>query len=674
MRKYTQLLALPVLTVLLAACGFSFASDVTPPPGANLPAETKPATETTTKIIYPLVIPSAEKGEEIYEENCVLCHGQAGLGDGSHASQLPNAVPPIGTASVVRKASPDDWFKIITTGKMEGSMPAFRSLTDRQRWDVIAYVYSLSTSADTISHGEKVYRERCFSCHGEKGAGDGPQAASLEEKPQNLHDLSFAAKKSNLDYYTAIKDGVEPSMPAYADDFDETTLWALVDYLRSMTFKIAKAAPSEEDQHAEADGTTMESTNTVNEDLQKTSATLATPLSVEANSAVTETITQTLGTISGAVIETGGGEVPPGTEIILHAFDKVQQVYTTTTQLMDDGTYLFSDVEMPIGRTFVTTVEYQGATYGSRIVTIQQETDALDMPIQVYETTTDTAKVSTDRLHLFFDFIDEHTLQVGELYIISNNSGKTLVPPEEGESTLKFYVPEEAVNLQTENGSIGDRFIATDTGFADTIPLYPGSGNYQMMYSFEIPYDKKLVLELPLELRTDAVVILVPENGLKIKGDKIQDIGTRDAQGVVYHMYSAGNFSPGDVLTLTITGKIHTGVDLATDNQNNLLIGAGALALALIVAGVWMFQRNKRINQESEDEKCDEYISESSTAEEIMDAILALDDLFEAGEIPEEAFIERRQALKARLREALAEEQPAASSKTEADSDTASHT
>ena len=37
----------------------------------------------------------------------------------------------------------------------------------------------------------------------------------------------------------------------------------------------------------------------------------------------------------------------------------------------------------------------------------------------------------------------------------------------------------------------------------------------------------------------------------------------------------------------------------------------------------------------------------------LMDAIIALDDLYQAGDLPEQAYRERREAMKARLKEVL---------------------
>ena len=92
------------------------------------------------------------------------------------------------------------------------------------------------------------------------------------------------------------------------------------------------------------------------------------------------------------------------------------------------------------------------------------------------------------------EFVDAKTLRVLELYIISNPGNKTVVAAKEGDPVLSFQLPEGATNLQFEDGTSADRYITIPDGFGDTVPVRPGSGNYQVMYSYELPYNRKLDL------------------------------------------------------------------------------------------------------------------------------------------------------------------------------------
>jgi hypothetical protein len=81
-------------------------------------------------------------------------------------------------------------------------------------------------------------------------------------------------------------------------------------------------------------------------------------------------------------------------------------------------------------------------------------------------------------------------------------------------------------------------------------------------------------------------------------------------------------------------------------------LGLGVLAVTLILAGAWLYYRNK--NQPVNPEEDKPVSDPSDTQESVMDAILALDDLYKDGQIPEEPYRKRRQELKDRLRELTA--------------------
>jgi hypothetical protein len=81
------------------------------------------------------------------------------------------------------------------------------------------------------------------------------------------------------------------------------------------------------------------------------------------------------------------------------------------------------------------------------------------------------------------------------------------------------------------------------------------------------------------------------------------------------------------------------------DPRQGLLIGGGALGLVLILAGVWLYLRDRKRSGQDQDD------GEFESAEEVMDAMLALDDLQRAGKIAEEAHRARREQLKQLLKD-----------------------
>ena len=629
MKKICPFLFLP-LVMLLSACSFSLAEDITPPPNyqPTEPAQTQPAPASAS---FPEIAPDPQAGQSIYAEKCAPCHGETGQGDGPQAAQLTNSVPALGSPVVARQASPAGWYQVVTRGRMDRFMPPFTSLTDAQRWDVVAYAFSLSAGESALGQGEELYQANCAACHGDKGRGDGGNAESLTVSPTNFSDQEVMAAKSSAELAQVIRSGAAPDMPAFAQLSDDE-VWALTDYVRALSF----ATPGQ--PAASASGTAVEA--------------VATP-------PVEETPVAALpvenGVVLGQVMNVSGGAVPEAASVILRGFDNMQAVITETVSLAPDGSFRFENVEMPAGRVFLATLDYEGTTYGSDIMAVEAEQSEISLLINIYESTTDSSILVTDRLHLFFEFVDENTLRVIQLYIISNPTNMTLVAESPEAPTVDFYLPEEATNLEIQDGVIGERFVNTEQGFGDTIAVRPGSGSYQVLYAYELPYKSKLDLEQPLSTPVSAVVILVPEGVINIKGDQVEDAGVRDVEGTQYHMYNMSGLNAGSDLRLTVSGKMAgSGLAVTAGNSTSMLIGVGAFGVVLLAAGVWLFMRNRgRDDLETEVEVLDveDALVSVETRETLMDAILALDDLYQEGRLPKEAYQDRRAELKARLKE-----------------------
>ena len=555
-----------------------------------------------------------------------------GLGDGVRSNELPNPIEPIGKPELARKSSPAAWFKIISQGNMERFMPAFKSLTDRQRWDVVAYLYNLGASTEGITQGAALYQANCVKCHGANGEGNGPAAAG---KMPDFTNQESMAGKSAAEFFQSISNGVQPGMDGYAGSLSEDERWALADYLRSLTFAasmVAKAAPA----------TSIPGQPT----------TVSTTVSLTGTAVVTET-TGT-GVVEGAVITGYGDPAPAGLAVNIHAFDQMTLVYTATTQSKADGTYRFDSVQVKKDWAFLATVDYSGIVYGSELTKAKQDGETIEMPIQVYETIPDVSALSIDRLHYFFEFLDQNTVRVVELYVISNPGKKTVVASVPGQPVLKFTLPSDAANLQFQEGELGGRFVKTDDGFGDTASIQPGAGNYQLLFSYEMPYQRKLELVRPVTMNTQAVVVLVPAGSLKVKGEGLQDGGTRDVQGVQYNLYNGSSMRPGSEVSLTITGSPAGEDSSSVPGQNtNLIIGLGVLGLVLVIIGGWMYLRN-RSAQTVGKPVLQEVKLPYESPENLMDAILALDDLYKDGKLPEDAYLERRAELKQCLKEKMA--------------------
>jgi mono/diheme cytochrome c family protein len=87
-------------------------------------------------------------GKSVFQQNCVLCHGNAGKGDGQAAAALNPKPKDFTDAKAMAKITPEIRLKAVTEGGAAVGaspvMPAFKdSLNSKQITDVLAYVGTL---------------------------------------------------------------------------------------------------------------------------------------------------------------------------------------------------------------------------------------------------------------------------------------------------------------------------------------------------------------------------------------------------------------------------------------------------------------------------------------------------------------------------------------------------
>jgi len=671
-----KLFAIFLFPLALSAC--SLASDITPPPNYQPPV----AQPTAAQVSYPLVPPDPSQGAAIFPEKCAPCHGDTGLGNGPQASRLPNPVAAIGTAEVARLAKPETWYDVVTNGRMDQSMPPFKSLTDRQRWDVVAYVFSLSTPLQVIQQGQAIYEQKCQSCHGTTGRGDGPQAATAGGTEPDWGDPSRLAQRSAADLFNVISNGVPPAMPAYASQLSEDERWAAAAYIRTLSFAsngngnaVASAASAATpagtagaptvDQNA-TPATTNAAAQAAAPDTSGTATLVAPavtstagPLPVGTTGAGTPVVTGKVN-INGKVTYSAGGSMPSGLNVTLQGFDNTSVAWSASAPVNADGIFAFPGVDVVQGRVWMAQVEYNKVAFSSQPLhstDIQPGKDA-SLAITISASISDASVLKAQRLHVFFDFSAQGTLQVAELFIVQNTSAKAVVSANANNPVLKFELPVGAVHLQFQDGTLGDgRYVKTDNGFGDSQTI-PPQGTAQELFAYDMPYPNNTAsLSVPITMPVDSAVVMVPAGGVNVTGPQITSAGTRDVQGSgTISLYTADNLASGTRLDLNVSGMPASlpasGSTAATTPISNsplaLVIGLGVFGVALIGGGFWLFRQRRAARQELDEQEAEPV--ESETTESILDAIVALDDLYQAGELPEEAYKERRAELKNRLR------------------------
>ncbi len=633
--RLPTLLVAVVLPVVLAGCSLS--EDITPPPGflpqaaatAELGTATAVATgpTATPEPVEPPQTVDLQAGQALYLDRCAACHGPQGLGDGELAGQLTNPPTAIGRPELARSVSPAGWFRMVTLGNMQQFMPPFGgALTAAERWNVTYYALSLSQTGTDLKTAGVLYAAQCASCHGEHGAGDGSQAASLSLPLSDLSQPATLYERSAQEIYDLVTQGSSTGMPALAATLSEEERWNLVSYVRSLSYLSGSSAVP---ATAQPGGVAP-------------SATLA-----EGIAAVAE--------VSGLV--TNGSTQRPAANLAvsLRRFDGTQELDPLLGRTDDQGRFRFEGVEFTAQRAVVAQVDYLNVSYFSEVVQAQAGERALELPVTIYDASPDTTAISIDRLHLFLEpLAGEDAVRVGALALLSNSDTRAIVAANPGEGTLFFDLPESAVNLQMQDGELGGRFIQTETGFADTLAVIPGQGSHQVVFAFDVPYTRSVELRFPMRYPASGEIIVVPD-GMRVESESLSDNGVRQIEGVSYRTYSGGALAAGQTLALTLSGKPASASGTGTQGYE-LVLAAGLLGAVLIGVGVWGWLRSRRtetegMEAEGEGEPEDE-------REALLQSIADLDDDFQAGRVPKDEYADRRAALKEQLLELEGDESP----------------
>jgi mono/diheme cytochrome c family protein len=602
--KRSYLILIAIGATLLAAC--SLAGDVTPPPGSSSSTvNTPPATLPTAPapvpagLVYPGFKPSSAEGAALYAQNCAACHGSTGKGDGPQSAQLMSQrtepLPDFSTPDLARQTTPAAWFQVITDGRLDKFMPPWAdTLSEAQRWNLVTFLYTLSTPQEKIDSGKTVYVANCAECHGEGGKGDGPKAEAGKTMPDFTDQKSMAAA-SQADFYEVVTNGPGDGTHAYQSTLTDDERWAALDYIR--TFAYEYTAPG--------------------------SAPIASKV-------------QVTGTVTNG---TGGAAVPEGLTVTLHGFDNFAEATTLTTTVGISGTFQFEDVPYTAGRQFIVATTHQGVTYGSDLLSFDGG-QTPNAAVTIFESTSDPAALRVERMHVFFDFTGGQTT-VGELFLLSNDGDKTIAGA--NGPIVELPLPASATNVTMQQGQEGTDFVRTAQGIALTAPIRPGPNAAQVLISFHVSYDRELNFEQKLLYPVGALNVLLPEVGVKIQGGKLQDGGTQNIQGTNYHTYDTTGLAAGDTVTFQLSGKpastaSGSGTNVLTASSSlGIGIGLGAVALVLAGTGLWWLQRSRAAAAGPE------------SREDLLQAIADLDDDFEAGDISEGEYRRTRTQLKAKL-------------------------
>ncbi len=454
-------------------------------------------------------------------------------------------------------------------------------------------------SAPDVQNGAMIFTQNCAACHGDTGLGNGPQSQQLPVTVPALGMADIARSASLAQWFTTVSQGnLDRFMPPFIRDLSDQDRWDVVAYALTLHTTPDQIAQGKALFDANCSNCADKFTD------QKMMAALSEDDIIR-------------------IIKNGQGDIP--------AFGK----NFSDDQALDVAMYIrtltFAPAAPPTATTSAVTVSTAIPSMVSGTASTEVTPAVSATPSS--ESTNDFTLLKMNQVHVYSDFATQGQAQFIEIYAFTNTSNQTVIISSDGVTIPFIKFPKGAQNTGYEPDPNSAQLVAAGKGIAAP----PSNDPYAIVAFFTLPYSGQLEIKQPFGIDAPSVVLLMPE-GINVTGSQLTDNGTVAIQNNNYQEFSASGFRTGDVLDFTVNGMPQT-ASSANNLPQILFIGAVVLGLILIGAGIWFFFRNQK-NAPEEDE------DEFESADEVMDAILALDDLHRAGKINEEAYQGRRAELK----------------------------
>ncbi len=459
-------------------------------------------------------------------------------------------------------------------------------------------------SAPDIQNGAAVFAQKCTPCHGDTGLGNGPQSQQLPVPVPALGLVDTARSDSPAKWFTTVSQGnLDRFMPPFIGDLSDKDRWDVVYYALTLHAKPDQITQGKALFDSNCSTCSGKFVN------QKMMAALS------ENDII-------------RIIKNGQGDVPAFGKNFSddQALDVAMYIRTLT--------FVSPPSSLPATPSIVSSPSTISVTSGST------EVSQAATPPSQSGFTNDFTSLKMEQVHIYTDFATQGLAQFIEIYAFTNPGKQTVIISDDGVTIPFIKFPRGAQNTGYEPDPNSAQLVAEGKGVAAP----PSTRPYAIIAFFTLPYSGQLEIKQPFGIDAPSVVLLMPE-GINVTGNQLTSAGNVAIQSNNYQEFSAVDFKAGDVLDFTVNGTPKT-----TTSANNLpsilFIVAGVVGLILIGIGIWFYLRGRKDSQEEQD-------VDFESADEVMDSILALEDLHRARKINEQAYQKRRAELKEILKKVM---------------------
>jgi 5-hydroxyisourate hydrolase-like protein (transthyretin family) len=417
----------------------------------------------------------------------------------------------------------------------------------------------------------------------------------------------------------------------------------------------------------------------------------------------------TNGQISGQLLDATNANAPlPGQSVTLQMAQGSNSHDLATVTTDAQGSFSFSNLSTDKTINYAVFTRYQGAQYLSSVITLNNN-PTQQVNLTVYEATQSADKLAIVNATALFHEPDipNKTITVSEAFSFKNLDTHTYVGALNAEqkskpNALLFSLPADVKNINLQQGFAGYNVIQVDRGFATDAALLPGNSDFA--FSFDMPYTASTYdFSYETFLPTVSLSFFVPPD-IHASSQVLASQGivnNRDDNERPYNLLTATALPSQKKVDLHLEGLLTQLPSGSATSFNPLLVWlimAGLVILATL--GIVWFVVGSRQGQaqgaaptsaknargqgqaqgitsmDSKDARGKESSAKrspqkgaadsaknpaASTTKDreqaLLDALLKLDQDYEAGRLSKEVYEERRGKTKARLRSILSEKE-----------------
>lgn len=334
--------------------------------------------------------------------------------------------------------------------------------------------------------------------------------------------------------------------------------------------------------------------------------------------------------------KTPGGREVEAVEITLIE-SKGGQEEKRATRTGRNGTFRFAD--LAAAENYRVNLRYQGAEYDVEVAYKPgEEKRSVDIP--VYDSTDDPSALRVKEHHLIIE-PGESLLMVSEFLLVENKGDRAFIgyrPADpQRKATLQFTLPKGAAELKYLSGLMDCCVVTMGSGFVDTMDVKPGVREINFSYTLH-PGSNEFTYMRPLDYPSGGVNLFV-KGDARAESPTLPTQGVAEIQGQRYLRLSGKDLAPGTSLAV-----VFRDLPLQSNLIRYIVFAGVALFLAAGMAYAFVWRRSRpRLAAPASSE------TPKARYDELIEAIVRLDDAFEAGKLTPEEYQRLRAERKSEL-------------------------